>query len=477
MNRREFLKSCFGASTAVTFFGSSAGAAGLLFGNKTTTLRIGAKRFNVLFVLVDQWRFCAMSHGAHHDRLVQTPNLDKLAKQGAHWSRCYATHPVCTPNRSTIITGRWPWQTGMNANNLMLPPSERCIAHEFTDAGYNCHYVGKWHMNGDGKFNGAGYVPPGWRRRGFTKFEGFNRGHNYWYSNSFMMTDDGTEMSTLGLYPGNTYEPTFQTDIAIDFMKQNRNNPFFCFVSWGPPHTPYGEHPDTYTYKASDVVVRPNVPAGLVGTAQGSLKDYFAHCTTMDHEFGRLMKALEDEGLADNTLVVFTADHGDMHRSHGLTYKGKPEEESWHIPLIMRLGDRIKGGQIVSNLISSADLMPTIVSICGLDVPKTCTGKDKSAAMGPQGMPDESIYGGVSDNWRAVVKGDYKLVTGVAGSLEVPTKLYNLADDPYELENLVNLPEHAAIQTDLLAEMGIWKTRTSDSFPQKPWYAEKWYEG
>ena len=166
-----------------------------------------------------------------------------------------------------------------------------------------------------------------------------------------------------------------------------------------------------------------------------------------------------------------------MHRSHDMTYKGKPEEESWHVPLIMRLGSEIKGGQVVSNLISSADLMPTILSICGLDVPKTCTGKDKSSAMGEQGMPDESIYGGTSDNWRAVVKGDYKLVTEAASSLEVPTKLYNLADDPYEMENLVDMPEHAIAQADLLAEMGMWKTRTSDSFPEKPWNAEKMYEG
>ncbi len=461
---------------APTFFDSPAGAAGLLFRNKTTTLRLGAKRLNVLFVLVDQWRFCAMSHGANHDRLVQTPNLDKFAKQGVHWSRCYATHPVCTPNRSTIITGRWPWQTGMNANNLMLPPEERCIAHVFTDAGYNCHYIGKWHMDGAGKYDGQGYVPPGWRRRGFTKFEGFNRGHNYWYSNSFMMTDDGRQMKYLGYYPPDTYEPTFQTDIAINFIRQNTNNPFFCFVSWGPPHTPYGEHPDEYSYKAADVVVRPNVPPGRVDNAKSSLKDYFAHCTAMDHEFGRLMKALEDEGLADDTLVVFTADHGDMHRSHDMTAKGKPEEESWHVPLMMRLGDTIKGGQIVSNLISSADLMPTILSICGLDVPKTCTGKDKSAATSPQGLADESIYGGVKGTWRAVLKGDYKLVTGVADSLEVPTKLYNLADDPYELENLVDRPEHAAIQTDLLAEMQIWKTRTDDPFPESPPNAKSWYD-
>ena len=476
MNRRSFLKYCFGTTIGGMSLTGNAMAKGLNIRNNASLLRIGRKRYNVLFVLVDQWRYCSMSHGANHDRLVRTPNLDKAAKQGAHWARCYATHPVCTPNRSTIITGRWPWETGMNSNDLMLPPEERCIAHEFTDAGYNSHYIGKWHMDGEGKSNGAGFVPPGWRRRGFTTFEGFNRGHNYWYHNSFMMTNDGVEMSTLGLYPSNTYEPTYQADLAINFMKRNKNRPFFCFVSWGPPHTPYGEHPDEPSYQSDDVVVRPNVPSGQVSTAQNTLKEYFAHCTAMDTEFGRLLKALDDQGLTEDTLVVFTADHGDMHRSHSLTYKGKPEEESWHIPLIMRLPGKIKPGQIVDNLISSGDLMPTILSICGLKAPDTCTGKDKSLAMTSQGLGDESIYGGVKASWRAVVKGDYKLAIGVSNSQEVPTKLYNLKDDPYELNNLVNNAAHADIQADLLAEIQMWKTKTSDPFPQAPPDAEKFYD-
>jgi len=478
MKRREFLKKCSLAAGSVAALGSGALAGGIQFANNTMGLRIGAKRYNVLFVLADQWRFCSLSHGAHHDRLVRTPNLDKVAKQGAHWGRCYATHPVCTPNRSSIITGRWPWQTGMNKNDLMLPPSERCIAHEFTDAGYNCHYIGKWHMNGPGKFNGAGYVPQDWHRRGFTTFEGFNRGHNYWYHNSFMITDDGVELSTLGLYPSDTYEPTFQTDFAIKFMEQNKNHPFFCYVSWGPPHTPYDDHPPEFSYNPADVVTRPNVPPESVGDAQGSLNDYFTHCTTMDHEFGRLMDTLEKEGLADNTLVVFSADHGDMHRSHNLTYKGKPEEESWHVPLIMRLPGKIKPGLVVDNLISSADLMPTILSICGLDLPGTCTGKDKSTAMSDSGMADESIYGGVQDEWRAVVKEDYKLVIEGNGDgvTEIPTKMYNLNTDPYEMTNLINDPVYDSVKTDLLAEIQIWKTKTSDSFPEAPWNAETVYD-
>ncbi|MBI9018505.1 MAG: sulfatase-like hydrolase/transferase [Phycisphaerae bacterium] len=467
MNRRKFIKQ-MGWTIAAGAMGINNVSGAVNLSNNMMKMRVGPKKYNVLFVLVDQWRFCAMSHGLHHDRLVKTPNLDKTAKSGAHWGRCYATHPVCTPNRSAIITGRWPWQTGMNENDLMMPPGERCLAQEFTDAGYNCYYIGKWHMDGVAK---PGYVPKGWRRRGFTKFEGFNRGHEYLNTKTF--DDDGN------LMPGLTglYEPTIQTDLAIKFIKENRNHPFFCFVSWGAPHTPYGAHLGDFPYNAEDVVPRPNVPADKISAAKNSLKDYFSHCSAMDYQFGRLMQTLEDLKLDDDTLVVFTADHGDMHQSHAMTYKSKPEEESWHVPLIMRLPSKIKSGTVVNHLISSADLMPTILSICGFDVPATCTGRDVSPAITNPDFADESVYGGIRDSWRAVAKGDYKLVVEVLDgeTTETATKLYNVKADPYEMDNLVNNAIYATVKTDLLAEIEKWKAKTSDSFPVKPWVAEKMY--
>lgn len=466
MNRRQFLKHTFLAGASATAVGAGSASAGVKFVNNTLGLRIGQKQYNLLFVLVDQWRFCAMSHGLHHDRLVRTPNLDKLAKQGVHWQRCYATHPVCTPNRSAILTGRWPWQTGMNNNDLMMPPEERCIAHEFTDAGYNCHYIGKWHMDGTAK---PGFVSKGWRRRGFTTFEGFNRGHYYLDSRTF--DNDGDRVDGLK----GVYEPTYQTDLAIDFIKRNRNHPFFCFLSWGPPHTPYNDHLPEFSYDSADVVPRPNVPDNYISTAKGSLNDYFAHCTAMDHEIGRLMKTLDELDLADDTLVVFTADHGDMHRSHGMTYKSKPEEESWHVPLLMRLPGRIKGGQIATALISSADLMPTTIKLCGLKAPTTCTGKNKTGALNGGSMPDESVYGGIRGSWRAVAKGDFKLVIENVDQVESPVKLYDIKNDPYEMVNLINNNDYATEKASLLAEIEMWKTKTSDSFPVAPWTAKTSY--
>jgi len=454
--RRDFLKKC----TAV-------GAGRLLLSNRALEVRVGAKRPNVLFVLADQWRNCSFSHAAYHDELVQTPNFDKLAQEGVRWSRCYSAHPLCTPNRSAIITGRFPHETGMIQNNLMLPPSERCIAQVFGEAGYRTHYIGKWHMDGEAK---PGFVPPNWRRRGFATFEGFNRGHFYYDSPTF--TNEGVKMSTTGQYAAGQFEPTFQTDLASDFIRQNKSRPFFCYLSWGPPHTPY-RPPDNFdVYNPDDAVFRSNVVDGN----RESLAGYFGLCTSLDHEFGRLMGTLKELGLEDNTLVVFTSDHGDCIQSHGIAHKNHPEEESCHIPLFMRLPGRLKQGQDVDNLISSIDLMPTILSICGLQVPRTCTGKDKSAAaLVRQSLADESIYAEKAGDWRAVIVGPHKFVVESIDGVQAATKLFDLASDPYEMKNLVNLPKHAGLQTALLAELNAWKQRTNDPFPATPSKAKNMY--
>ena len=356
----------------------------------------------------------------------------------------------------------------MIQNNLMLPPDERCIAQVFNEAGYRTHHIGKWHMDGEAK---PGFVPPNWRRRGFATFEGFNRGHFYYDSPTF--TNDGVRMSDTGQYASGQFEPMFQTDLAVNFIEQNKTRPFFCYLSWGPPHTPYTP-PDTFDiYDPDDIVFRPNVVDGN----RNSLAGYFGLCTSLDHEFGRLMETLKQLRLEDDTLVVFTADHGDCIQSHGIAHKNHPAEESCRVPLFMRLPNRLKEGRQVDNLISSIDLMPTILSICGLQVPGTCTGKDKSAAaLLRQSLADESVYAEKAGDWRAVIMGRHKLVVQSIDGVQTVTELFDLADDPYEMSNLVDLPEYAALKAALLTELTAWKQRTGDPFPATPSKAKNMYD-
>lgn len=443
---------------------------------------------NVLFVLADQWRASALGSGS--DEVVRTPHLDRFAAQGVNCRRAYAANPVCTPNRSCILTGRFSHQNGMISNDLMLPPSEVCWPETYRDAGYATHYIGKWHLDGTDK---PGYVPPGWRRRGFSTFEGFNRGHVYHRHWGF--DDAGQPLQNKWKRDEPYYEPTLQTDLAIEFIRSHRSQPFCCYLSWGPPHTPFSP-PDRYDlYTPGEIRNRPNVPQDHRARASKELAGYYGLCESLDHEMGRLLGFLDESGLADNTLVIFTADHGELAGSHGKYRKGEPEEESLNVPLLMRLPGRIAPGVETHSLINSIDLMPTLLSLTGLETPETCVGRDMSGAVRGEGASPsaESIYceGKLTSadaaedegprrrrhdspsTWRTLMTDQYKLtVRAPTGEVE---QLIDLKNDPFEMENLAGLPKHAALQKDLLAEFRGWARRTGDSFPTIPKSAKTHY--
>lgn len=438
------------------------------------------KPTNVLFVLADQWRFSAFSHCG--DPVVNTPNFDRLAEQGARFTRAYAANPVCTPNRSCILTGRYSHQHGMIFNNIMLPPRERTIAKVFSGAGYATHYVGKFHIDGKDM---PGFVPPGWRRRSFQTFEGFNRGH--WYPTGAQYFDNGGK-----LIKPDVYEPTYQTDLAINFMKQNRNHPFFCFLSWGPPHQPYRTTKEWNIYDPAKLEFRPNVPAEVRDDPKSRrwIAGYYGSCSALDHEMGRLLSFLEENDLADNTLVVFTSDHGDMLGSHGLFYKEKPEEESLHIPLYMSMPGRIRGKQSVSTLASSVDLTPTILALCGLHPYQGIAGKDLSGAVLGNDANVEFIYAqgamtagkprGIDGSygvmggkeWRALVTPAHKVVQTIDNKT---VALFDLEKDPYEMKNLAGDRSSASVEAELLVRMRRWGKEIEDPFPSLSQPAKAFY--
>ena len=217
------------------------------------------------------------------------------------------------------------------------------------------------------------------------------------------------------------------------------------------------------------------------------LTGYYGLCESLDHEMGRLLTFLDENNLADNTLVVFTSDHGELAGSHGKYRKGEPEDESLHVPLLMRLPGRISQ-QETHTLINSIDLMPTMMSLCGLPEPTTCAGRDLSGAVtaDKQAPSVESIYSegkvdrppnGKTRNsptqtpWRAVVTDRYKLVARVDHN-EVDS-LYDLQEDPLERRNLAG--KKGGLEKDLMAELRDWGRRSDDPFPQVPAMAKEEY--
>ncbi|MDX1984574.1 MAG: sulfatase [Bryobacteraceae bacterium] len=410
------------------------------------------RRPNLLFVLADQWR--AQTLPSAGDNQLDAANLKRLAAEGVHFSRAYAGYPLCTPSRASLITGKFPHACAMPRNNLQLPAAEPSIAAELKKAGYATGYIGKWHLDGEER---PGFVPPGARRRGFDYWAAFNRGHSYFRSTYFR--DDPAPVVVEG------FEPEYQTGLAIDFIRRNKQNPWYLFLSWGPPHTPRTPPPDLKNhYDPRAFQLRENVPASYEEQARGGHAGYYGLCTALDRLMGRLLKTLDEDGQTSDTIVVFTSDHGDMLGSHGLEFKNLPYEESARIPLLIRHPRALRPGTVNDMLVSNVDLMPTLLSLCGLTPPNQTQGRDLAALLlSGKGPRPESIFaeGGMGGprEWRMLVRGFDKLVTGGDGEV---THLYNLAADPFEINNQAAARAERRRKDELTTLLELWRRRTND---------------
>ncbi len=409
-------------------------------------------RPSILLLLADQWR--GQTLGAAGDSNLKAPHLEELARGGLLFSRAYTSNPLCSPARASLFTGRFPHACQVPANNIRLPLDEPTISQALADAGYVTGYIGKWHLDGS---ETPGFVPPGPRRRGFAYWAAFNRGHRYFDSVYFR---DGPEPIR-----GEGFEPDYQTGLACDFIRQNAGRPWFLVIAWGPPHPPRTPPaPFAGWYDPERLRLRPNVPAAKAAEGRKALAGYYGLCSALDANVGRLLETLRSAGMLDETIIVFTSDHGDMLGSHGLEAKGVPFEEATRIPLLVRYGRAIRGGAASDMPISIVDLMPSLLSLAGLPVPAGVQGRDLSQqwvrGTGPRA---ESVYCqgrlGTPEEWRMVVRGLDKLV--VDRELNV-THLYNLGQDPYERTNLAREPGMARTRDEMTAILRDWMQRLGD---------------
>ncbi|WP_276256566.1 sulfatase-like hydrolase/transferase [Halomontanus rarus] len=398
---------------------------------------------NVLLVMADQWRAEAL--GCMGDEQVRTPNIDRFANDGLVFERAYTPNPVCSPARGSLFTGQYPHEHGVISNTyhkLFLPDDRTTIAECFRDAGYETGYIGKWHL--DGTIDGPGYVPPD-RRHGFEYWRGFNRGHPHLRGFPNVAPDGSVE------WEGDR-EPDIETDYALEFLDETEGGPSFLTLSWGPPHTPY-EAPAEYgeLYDPDELTLRPNVPDEMADEVRENLVEYYGMCTWLDDEFGRLLEGLEERGLADDTVVVFTADHGDMMGGQGRYAKGVPFEESIHVPLLVRYPPEIEGGRRSTSVVNLIDLMPTLLGLCDVAVPGSVQGTDRSAHVrGEEPASSTATYleGNLpyDDTWRAIRTDECMLA--IDRTLTT-THLYDMESDPYQLENLAGDNDVADLEDEL----------------------------
>lgn len=338
-----------------------------------------------------------------NDAELNAPNLERLASQGIRFDRAYSCCPVQLPSRAALMTGRFPWAS----NGLDLPS----LGGELKKAGYRTGFAGKWTPE----------RPAELRRRGFD-------------------------------YSG--------MDLGIDFLKQKSENPFFLFVALDGPRT--APLRSARLRGGSAFKLHPNVPEDSRERAQIEYALYYALCSALDKSIGDLIKAIE--GQRAETIVLFTSDYGELLGSQGLDDADAPFEEAARVPLVIR-DPRLKAADQAGDfLVSHVDLMSTLLGLCGVEIPDGVQGRDLSSLISTgQGNRPESIYCagglGTGGEWRMVVRGLDKLV--VDRKSEV-THLYNLGQDPYELDDRAGDPSQELKRDELKALLGDWMRRSGD---------------
>lgn len=396
-------------------------------------------RPNIVFVLGDQMRASAM--GCAGNDQIQTPTLDRLAEEGVHFERAYTPDPVCSPARASILTSQYPHRHGVVENNLRLDTRDS-LAHCLQNDGYATGYVGKWHLDGTPK---PGQIPSGERRQGFEFWRGFNRGHRYHDGHPHF--EDGTVHWEGG------YQPALQTEMAQEFISEHAGEqPFFCFLSWGPPHTPF-DAPDEYSplYDPDELALRPNVPdAADTGELRTDLAEYYALVTSLDDQLSRLLATLDEQGIADDTVVVFTSDHGEMLGSLGRYRKGYPFEESIHVPLLVRYPGAFNT-QSTDAIVNLIDLAPTVLELVGIPIPEHMQGRDFGPLLRGNETDafDETYIEGQltkEEAWCTIRTDRYMLTVDRALDIR---HLYDTVEDPFQLNNRAGDPDVADVQGKL----------------------------
>ncbi|MBN1908107.1 MAG: sulfatase [Pirellulales bacterium] len=454
------------------------------------------KRPNLLFVIVDQMRGSAM--GFLGEEPVVTPNLDRFSKEAVVCTHAASNYPICSPFRAMWMTGQYPHRNGVinNCNSQTAPygvklkTNTRCWSDVLKGNGYATAYLGKWHLEAPHKpfvkcsNNRRGsawneWTPPG-RRHGFDRWYAYNT-YDMHLRPLYWSNDAGRD----GFHYVDQWGPTHEADLAIQYIQnkdgrqRDPDRPFALVVSMNPPHMPYHLHPKEYLApyaKLTDeqLATRPNIPPA--GTKWGDhyrkhIRDYFSMITGIDAQFGRILDALKAAGLEDNTLVVFTSDHGDCLGIHDQVTKNVAYEESMHIPLMFRLPGALKPRRD-DVLFSVPDLHPTLLDLLGLgdQIPSTVEGTSRASLLrtGQGDRPTSQLYLRIPCEYpalgcRGVRTHTHTLVLERQPGKKQITRLYNNVADPYQLQNLAkdrpNLVERL-IRDELLP----WLRRTGD-----PW--------
>ena len=476
MNRRNFSR--WACATGIASIGSA-------------SLAGRAKQPNLLIIHTDEHNFRTL--GCYRDLMsddqsyvwgkgvkVETPHLDSLARDGAIATSYYAASPVCTPSRASLVSGLYPVHTGSPSNDMPLNDDLVTFAEVLKREGYSTSYVGKWHLDGDAK---PGFAPArkfGWEDNRYM----INRGH--WK----LLEKSGDTAAFIGSF--NEHKNQYKFDISeadktsfttdflcnrtLEIIERDKTKPFCVMVSIPDPHGPNHVRKPYDTMFADmhfqnprtmDAMNEETTPGWVSikgknsaekGLKQEQMQGYFGMVKCIDDNVGRILNYLESQGLADNTIVVFSSDHGDLMGEHKKHNKGNPYEASARIPFLIRWPGKIPAGKVVRSAQCNVDFAPMALSMLGVTngVPEF-HGTDTSADyLGAQKevTGDRIVYiTNAASKWVAAVNQRYKLVL----SINDDPWLFDLQKDPDELINFYTHPEYRQIaekmQSALVAQM------------------------
>lgn len=444
------------------------------------------KKPNVLLIMTDQQRWDTL--GCYGNKTIETPNLDWLASMGTVFTAAYTASPSCIPARASLLTGMDPWNTGILGMGRGQGPMGINFRHtlpgELANAGYHTQGVGKMHFHPQRSLNG--FHNTVLDESGRVADPGFESDYKRWFeqykTGDYDIVDHGIDWNSWLARPFHAPEflhpSNWTVNESIKFLKErDPSKPFFLKTSFTRPHSPYD--PPLYYF---DLYAKKRLPEPSVGDwatvhdvpADAARPDawrgvrsreeimraraaYYGSISHIDHQIGRLLMFMQKNGLLNNTLVVFTSDHGDMLGDHHLWRKTYAYEGSAHIPLIVRLptswGSSVPA---VDRPVCLQDIMPTLLEVAGERIPDTVDGRSLVGLMR-----------GGSAGWRDYVHGEHStcyseeqemqyLTDGKIKYIWLPRlgveQLFDLSADPYECETLADHPDYAE-------ELQTWRAR------------------
>jgi len=439
-----------------------------------------SKKPNIVFIFGDEWRQQATGYAG--DTNCRTPVLDALAGESVNFVNAVSGCSVCCPYRASLVTGQYPLTHGVFINDVELSPDCYSVANAFNDGGYTTGYIGKWHLYGspDGAYGRRRAVVPREYQLGFDYWKGFECCHDY-NNSPYFFNDDPTQRMWEG------YDAFSQSRDAADYIQQHADgeSPFMLMLSWGPPHFPLDSAPPEYRklYEDAEIELQPNVPEEHRAQAVSRLRGYYAHIAALDDCLKIVLDSIRDAGAEDNTIVVFTADHGDMMQSQGLNTKLFPFDESIRVPFLVRhpgLGG--DGQKEVSVPIDSPDIMPTLLGLAGLPVPASVEGTDWSSLIMGDGSPtgDEAALLIMASEFTELCRNGMRAYRGLrtdrytyVRDSDGPWLLFDNQTDPYQMRSLIDKPEAKELQEQMESRLQARLDAMGDEFLDGPAYLEQ----